>query len=509
MIAPYKFIEKRSSHGYVNNRLVKAATQTSDRRTIPPLDNDVHRNVSWLGRRTLMSLGRWIYSNQSIVRGALHEKAEYASSHYLAEYRGANKAWGKLAGEFLHEHGKICDVAGWPYTARTYRRNLIIAVHRDGDMGTILTRRADGYPQLQAVPGHRIASRPYQLIVEGGPYDGAALTDGVITNDYGAPLAYRILTGNPFDYETHTDISARDMFLTFVPTYVGQVRGFSTLGAGMFDWQDIGEWRSAEMMAQKINSAIALVEDNEEGEAKPGSDYIVDKSGGVPQPGTPTGLQYEQLDDGLIRYFKSKTGSGLKAHIAARPTAEQDAFEAKIIRSNLAGMEWSVDFSLDPTKIGGASMRVCVDKINRAVGTDQDLILDPSVRRYNAYVVASAMDAGLGLLPFDPDWFKWEFQGPAQLTADKKYNSDVDAQEVRIGVKTRTKSTAERGESLEDVRDIREAELDDLFTRAQRQATKHGVPIDVVLNRFENDQLGGQTPLAEAPPQTPAASTTP
>jgi len=502
---PYKFIEKRSSQGYVNNRLVRAATQTADRKVIPALDNDVHKNVSTLGRRTLMTLGRWVYSNIPIVRGALHEKAEYASSHYLAQYTGANKAWGEMAEEFLYEHGKICDVAGWPYTARTYRRNLCIAVHRDGDAGTLLTRRADGYPQLQCIPGHRIASRPYELTVAGGPYDGAAITDGVITNEYGTPLAYRILTGNPFDYDTHTDISARDMFLTFVPTYVGQVRGFSTLGAGMFDWQDIGEWRSAEMMAQKVNSAIALVEENEAGEPAPGSDFLVDASGGVSQPGTPTGLQYEKFDDGLIRYFKSKTGSGLKAHIAARPTAEQDAFEAKIIRSNFAGMEWSVDFSVDPTKIGGASMRVCVDKINRSIGSDQDLILDPACRRYNSYVIASVMAAGdsshpsyLNLLPFDPQWFKWEFQGPPKLTADAKYNSDVDAQEVRIGIKTRTKAVAERGESLSDLRDLREAELDDLFTRASRIATKHNIPIDVVLARMEQDQLGGATPLAEA-----------
>ena len=522
---PYKFIEKRSSQGYVNNRLVRAATQTADRKVIPALDNDVHKNVSTLGRRTLMTLGRWVYSNIPIVRGALHEKAEYASSHYLAQYTGANKAWGEMAEEFLYEHGKICDVAGWPYTARTYRRNLCIAVHRDGDAGTLLTRRADGYPQLQCIPGHRIASRPYELTVEGGPYDGAAITDGVITNDYGAPLAYRILTGNPFDYETHTDISARDMFLTFVPTYVGQVRGFSTLGAGMFDWQDIGEWRSAEMMAQKVNSAIALVEENEAGEPAPGSDFLVDASGGVSQPGTPTGLQYEKFDDGLIRYFKSKTGSGLKAHIAARPTPEQDAFEAKIIRSNFAGMEWSVDFSVDPTKIGGASMRVCVDKINRSIGSDQDLILDPACRRYNGYVLASVMEreplnreplnrggddstiqrfndsTSLRLLPFDPQWHKWEFQGPPQLTADKKYDSDVDAQEVRIGIKSRTKAVAQRGESLSDLRDLREAELDDLFTRAQRIATKHNLPIDVVLARFEQDQLGGATPLAEPPPK--------
>jgi len=503
-VAPYKFIEKRSSQGYVNNRLVKAATQNTDREQIAPLDNDVHKNVSWLGRRTLMTLGRWVYANIPIVKGALHEKAEYASSHYLAQYTGATKAWGDLAEEFLYEHGKSCDIAGAPYNFRTYRRNLIIAVHRDGDCGTLLTRRDDGYPQLQVIPAHRIASQPYELTVVGGPYDGANIIDGVICNDYGAPLAYRILTGNPFDYTTHQDISARDMFLTFVPTFAGQVRGFSTLGAAMFDWQDVGEWRNTELISQKINSAISLVEENEEGEPAPGSDFIVDSSGGTAQPGTPTGLVYEKFDKGLVRYFKSKTGSGLKAHISDRPTANQGEFEARIIRANFAGMEWSVDFSLDPTKVGGAPMRVVVDKINRSITSDQDLILDGACRRYYSYVLAQAMSVPLSLLPFNTEWFKWEFQGPAKLTADAKYNSDVDAQEIRIGIKARTKALAERGESLEDVRNLREKEAIDLFTRAQRVAKMFDLPIDVVLARFEQDQLGGQTPLAEAPPQPPA-----
>jgi len=235
----------------------------------------------------------------------------------------------------------------------------------------------------------------------------------------------------------------------------------------------------------------------------------VDASGGVAQPGTPTGLQYEKFDKGLIRYFKSKTGSGLKAHISDRPSAGQSEFEARIIRANFAGMEWSVDFSLDPTKVGGAPMRVVVDKINRSITSDQDLILDGACRRYYSYVLAQAMSVPLSLLPFNTEWFKWEFQGPAKLTADAKYNSDVDAQEVRIGVKSRTKAVAERGESLEDVRNVREQELDDLLTRAQRLATKHDLPIDVVLARFEQDQLGGQTPLAEAPPQPPTPPSPP
>src|SRR5438105_7096622 len=96
---PYKIIDRRSSSGYINtsNLLVKAATQVDDRKGVPFLDRDFYRNVSGLGRRTLMSLGRWIYSNFPPIEGAIEEQATFAVSSWVPQYAGRNKAWGDLA----------------------------------------------------------------------------------------------------------------------------------------------------------------------------------------------------------------------------------------------------------------------------------------------------------------------------------------------------------------------------------------------------------------------------
>jgi capsid protein len=112
-----------------------------------------------------------------------------------------------------------------------------------------------------------------------------------------------------------------------------------------------------------------------------------------------------------------------------------------------------------------------------------------------------------GVLPWNDDWYKWEYQGPALLTADAKYNSDVDAQEIRIGVKTRSKSVAERGEDLRDIRNIREREADDLFTRARRLADKHDITMDSALAHLESDSPN-PTAVAEEPMPEPTITTT-
>ncbi|HWN95017.1 MAG TPA: phage portal protein [Methylomirabilota bacterium] len=480
-----------------NNALVQAATQTSDRKRVPNLDYDVHRNISNQGRRTMLSLGRYIYSNFPMVRGALHEQAEYASSVFLPQFYGAteSKDWGIAAETWMENHDLICDVAGWPYNMRTYRRNLLVSVKRDGDMLTVLCKTATGYPMLQCIPGHRIGSPLNETVVFGGFYDGSRIIDGVIVNGYGAPLAYRVLTGeNPFDYTQYQDISARDCFLSFIPEYVGQVRGFSMLGSCMFDFQDVAECRRFQLISQKVSSKIALVQWNDLGE----SEFDAGGDGMTGAADTAKMLPVEtQNSDGVdIMYMRANAGHKLEALKNENPGANAQNFEATIVRSAFAGMDWSVDFSLDPTKIGGAPGRVVIDKICKTIGADQDLVIEPACKRWNGFRVSCAMSPALGILPWNDEWYKFSHQGPAKPTCDRKYDSDVDVQEVANGLKTRRKALANRGDYIDDVDIEVESDTANKWAAAERIAKKFKVTIETAYNSLWNEQPNGITPQA-------------
>ena len=173
-------------------------------------------------------------------------------------------------------------------------------------------------------------------------------------------------------------------------------------------------------------------------------------------------------------------------------------------------MGWSFDYSYNPTKAGGAQMRVVIDRLNRKLDCIRETVAK-SKRRVDGYRIAKVMDnpersdKKTVLFPFNKDWFRWSYQGPAVLTADAKYNSDVDLQERRAGLKTLRDSTAERGNYWRDVRDQSSIEVDDLLVRAKEIAAKHDISIELAISLFEKPDANPIQPAQVADPNAEPA----
>jgi len=486
------FLEKqRLSLLASSNNLVTTATQNNDRRQVPMLDRDVYRNISSYGRRVLQSLGRYLTLNVPQVRGAVLEQATLATAGIMSQFYGSNQNFKNIAEDWIIEHNRICDVRGRPFTIQTLYRNLALALWRDGEMGVLFTEGAGGYPMLQVIPSHRIGSPEGTIIIEDGPFKGSKLRDGVILNDYGRAMGYRILLGDTPDYANYLDVSANDMDLCFIPEFPEQLRGFSPVGLGAFDWQDIADARRFELMAQKILSAIALIEVNEDGEPAPGADLgpIIIPGADETTTATPSSLVSEVFDGGLVRYLRARSGADLKTLESNRPSLNRREFEDQVVRADMHGLGWSMDYSLDPSKVGGAPMRVIVDKINRMVGAVREFGIEPLARRIDGWRVAKAIK--LGLIPTDPEWFKWEHQFAADITADKKYDSDVDVQEMRAGLQCPQDAIGRRGGYWEDVQDKTIA----FRKRFEKRCKEEGIDPDKVIWPTPN----GAPPAPEPP----------
>lgn len=484
-----------------SNSLFQTATQNQDRKRVAPLDYDVHRMITNVGRRTMMSLGRNVYSNHRSIAKAIEESAELSGSTFLPQYYGRNVEWGETAEAWLENHDRVCDIAGPPYNMRTYRRLLRTEIMHTGDMLTVLIKTKEGFPMLQCIPGHRVGSAFETRFVQGGTYDGARLMDGVILDDYNRAIAYRVNTGeNPFDYTQFVDIPARDCFLSFIPLFVGQVRGFSELGMIAYEAQDVRETDLNQRLQGKLASSVGILERNELGEAPPPGDTGIP----VTTAGTGTALATETMGDGIsVRYFRSSDpNAGIEMLKNDNPSLNQQEYRKSVLRDIYAGIGSSVDFHLDPTKIGGAPLRVLVDRMNRGFKAFQDLVLTPACMRFDGFRVASAIQSGS--LPEDPDWWKWTYQGPAQLTADKKYDSEVDIAEIASGLKTRRTGIANRGAYIDDVDREKEADADRRWTMAQNIATKFKITIQDAYNSLWNEQPNGLPVPAPVKEEAPA-----
>ncbi len=437
-----------SYNGYGgSNTLIHGATQNQERSRIPFLDQDTHRTVSNMGRRTLMSLGRWLFWNFPAISGAILEQAMFASENFQPQFWGKDKDWGNEAEAWLLEWEKICDVSGWPYDMHSYRELLVLSDLREGDMATLLTQTDAGYPQIQVWPAHRLGCSQMEPTVSGGKFDGARIIDGVIVNDFRRPIGYRLLDESG---SYLTDVPASNMFLSFLPKTSDQVRGFSGLASAVFDCQDLKESKYYELIAQKAAAAIALLETNPTGDVDTSRGVIRTRATHNATTGDKEKLDQQEISGGMYRYFKAGTNSELKAFTYDRPGSNTLTYQDHILRDAFQGIEWNMFFSTDPSKVGGASMRIVVEKINRVIRKRQRMIVQ-ALRRIHGYAIAKAIK--LGLIPMSDEWWKWEYQLPALITSDRKYDSDVDVQEYNNMFTSLNQSCGKRGTYWQDTQD--------------------------------------------------------
>jgi len=545
---PFQQTASGSTYGF-NNTLIRAATQNQDRKAVTLVDYDLHRTISVIGRRTLLSLARTMFWRVPALQASIWEQANLACSPFTPRYAGKQKAWGEDAASWLNDWHKIFDLGGWPYDYDSYVELLIVAMIVDGELFTLLTEDASGNPRIQIIPSHRVGSR-YQtggsavvqyegsslfidglLIDDNLPYTfakpiewTAPMIDGVIVDGMAKPIAYRVYD-DPIVAATYRDISARDIFPSFIPQFPGQLRGISLLASSVFDWQDSYESKDFEKLAQKIFNSRTIVEHNETGDIDPVKQLlspagfttapVLDASGNaVPNTNaiTKTSADIVQLDGGAYTLFKAKENCKLEAFDWTRPNSDVQAFQAMVVRDAFRGTEWDSFFSLDPAHVGGAPMRIIVDKICRVLKKRRRLVAKSTLRVDTYGMAKGGMRSGG--LSVDPDWYRWTYQGPPDPTADRRYDAQTDEMEYTLGWSTKKKICEHRNEEWREVDSQREIEADSKLASAQRLADKYKISIQEALMQLgmagqlthtfqEKEQEGPEEQESAQPVKTP------
>jgi hypothetical protein len=308
----------------------------------------------------------------------------------------------------------------------------------------------------------------------------APIIDGCIVDGQGRAIAYRVYD-DPNSGSTWRDLSARSCFPSFFPMVAGQLHGISLLASSIFDWQDWREWKSLEQLAQKVFSSQTIVETNEAGEFDT-TKSVIKTPATFNADGTKSAVDTQSLMGGMYRYIKAKSGGKLEAFNGGnRPSGDSQAFQELTMRDAMKGTEWDAFFSLDPKSVGGAPMRVIVDRINRVV-RKRRRSLKKNVYRTHVYALAKAIRNGE--LPFDAEWFKWVYQGSPDVTADRRYDSQVDEMEYEKGWLTMEDVETRRSGDWLRKREQREKETRDLYTRAKGLADEFGISIQEAADRL-------------------------
>lgn len=447
-------------------------------------------------RMDQLTLARSLFTECPDLGGALIQKASWVvgPGSYTPVSLAEDKAWADAAEDWLvNQFYPIASVHGanYPFNQLLYLTSLQLDI--DGDSGLYFTTTRSGFPQVGLVAAHRIGCRGGETEVKEGKFAGYAITDGVITNDMGRTIGYRILADNPKD---DYDISTQNFQLLFESEWCDQLRGISRIARSALDWTDQSDINEFIKRGVKLGSSIGLISKTESGNALDAGANIIGTEEDL-SAGVDNGVSIEAIHGGEFLYFKSGMNETLEALKDERPSQNTEAFISRIQKRAMYSIGWPQEM-LDASKIGGASVRLVQDLARRSVAQRQATI-DRRAKIIVNFAIAKAMNAGL-IPQNNTDWFKWSFTKGGVLTVDNGNEASADREGFKLGSVTLAEMSSKKGQDWYELREQQQRETEDLLTRAQDIAKKFGITMDAALSLL-SQRAPNQLPVTQAAPE--------
>jgi len=387
--------------------------------------------------------GRMLYNDFVVCRGLVREISRFVGSKLATSYTGDDEDWGDEATAYLQRNNRALDIRGRGYNADRLRLDIIIRLIVDGEVGIMPTRaKSTGAPKIQLITGDYLGTNS----------SDSMYSSGVLRSSVGTVQGY-VVGGQ--------EISTDDLIWLTLPGFEYGGRGLSPLGLARFEWNDVNKFHQYELLAQRLFSSRAIKVSNAGGEAMlPGATTSAIT--------TDDEVVYEEYAPGGVEYFKSN--HDIEAFDwGQRPSQNTQAFFSRMLAWCFYDLGWDLDFSLEQRNTGGASIRVSSDRTRNTARHYFDHIIRRTMERVDGYRLAVAVK--LGKLP-EPDstddLFSWAYAGGMLVTADRKYQAEVDKMELENGLTTREEIASNRQQSYEDIRTQRAREqLGEIEDRAE------------------------------------------
>ncbi len=458
-------------------------------------------------RMEQIRLARYSFTQCPDLGGALIQKSQWVvgPGAFKPQFNGADKDWGKKAEEWLMgQFYPMCSTLGTNYNFTTLLNLSSLALDIDGDTGLVLTKSTTGFPQVTLVPAHRIGQRSAAITtVLTGPLKDYTITDGVITNDNGRAIGYRVLGDKP-DGSEDVDILSKNFQLLFEPEWADQQRGISRIARSITDWQDQSDINEFIIRGIKLATSIALKHKTESGDGN-GSAF---DPGAVEDTTMTSGVQVTPINGGEIFFMKAAVGEDIEAMKTENPSPNTEAFIARIQKRAMYSIGWQQEM-LDASKIGGASVRLIQDLARRSVASRQETIARRA-KLIVEYAVAVAIKTGI--LPENKEWYKWSFSKGAQICVDVVNENKADIDNYKMGTTTLSAICAKKGEDWLAVRTQNQKEVEDLLSRADAISNKFNKPFDLCLMLLQqnspNQTATGTTDTSVDTVETPSDTET-
>lgn len=404
---------------------------------------------------------RWLELNAGLIRQVLADYVLYTVGDGItAQVRTGNPAYDERMEQMFHDWARVpCDITG---RFNLYEVQQIVArlVMRDGECFIIKTRDGAGRPRVQVIESHRVSSA-----TSGSPEPGEV--DGIIFGKYGKPEWYNVIRSDG----SSRKVPANAVMHVYTPEVASGARAYSPLQHSINNVIDMLEVISLEKFAVKVSADVVRTLERETAQfdnSKADLEAFGQAPGGLTDPQVVNTSTDASEASSFIggKILALAPGEKLNSFESNRPNPTFNGFMEHLFRDSLSGT-LPYEFVHDPSKAGGASMRLIVAKADRQFKQLQTVLINRFLTPLWGYVIGCAIDDGE--LPSNDNWCRVYWTTPKRLTVDASRDSAQNRADIFSGIKTMGEDAQENGEHLTTLLDRRIKESKMIIERCAKE----------------------------------------
>ena len=435
---------------------------------------DLRRDMKPSDRLTMVKRCRWAERNSGLFKQILNDLVLYTVGDGIKpQSHAADPALADRYEEYFAEKSRRIDITN-RFSFAQAQQILMRAMARDGDSFAAKVRNANGDPKLQLIEAHRV----------GDPMDVPApegMHDGCIFGAYGELIAYNVYRSDG----SNRQILAQSMMHIVDQEYASGARGIPLLQHSINSIQDEMDILELEKLAVKDNADVTRV---------------IKKAGGFIDSDMASelgaGSSYENIAARMGgKLLALEPGEEFQSFTSNRPSPTFTGFLAALERDISQGV-LPYEFVNDPSKIGGASVRLITAKAGRVFGKYQSILIEQLCQPTWGYIIGEGIASGE--LPDDPNWTSVSWTTPKSVTVDGGRDAANDRSDVEMGLLSMSELYAQRG--LDFRSEMRKRASD--MTFIIDEAKKAGIPFWMLykpgFNWLQQGQANDQIPQTTA-----------
>ena len=433
---------------------------------------DLRRDLTPYDRLTMMRKCRWAERNSGLFKQILADMCLYTVGDGIKPQSHASTPEMQERYEaYFSEKAKRIDITN-RFSFYQAQSILLRGMIRDGDSFAAKVRNGAGEAKIQLMEAHRVGDPLEGKVPEG-------MHDGIQFGPYGEYIAVNIYRSDG----SSRQILAQSMMMVVDQEYASGARGVPLLQHSINSIQDEMEILALEKQAVKDNGDVTR---------------IIKKNGGVldgdmaGELGAVVNGSYANLANTMGgKLIALEPGEDMTSFQSNRPNATFTGFLSALERDISMGV-LPYEFVSDPSKIGGASVRLITAKAARVFGKYQNVIIEQFCVPTWGYIIGQGIAAGE--LPDDAKWNEVSWTTPKSVTVDAGRDAANDRNDVEMGLLSMSELYAQRGLDFRTEMDKRANDMAFIIEKAKTAKIPVWMLYKPDFNWLQQGQLGTQMP---------------